>query len=467
MYACAWVSLGVQVRTLYGARGLLPVADFLDRVRDRVAFHELPTLLWLDASDTTLLAGIALGLACALAAFAGFFPRAAFAATTVLYLSFVTAGRTFMGFQWDNLVLECGLLAAFLPADRPARWIHVLFRLLLFKLYFESGVAKWQSQLGDWQDGSAMSYYYETAPLPTFVGWYLHRLPVAWHRFESWATLVLELGVPFAFFGPRLARLASVAAVTVFQIANALSANYGFFVPTALALHVFLLDDADVRRLLDRLPAFFRRRDALGAPWPPWRRPLERAGAAALVVAFSVVSIAEAGVHFQEWARWNRTIEPLRDLYEPWRLVNTYHLFGFITRERIEPEIQTTEDGETWVAHDFHYKPGDPRRRPGFVQPHQPRVDFQLWFYGLSFERGAPEWVRTLLARVCRDPDAVRGLFERPLPARPRAVRIAFWQYHFTSADERGAWWERELLEETGPFSCEARARGDAGRLRP
>src|SRR5256885_8382782 len=43
---------------------------------------------------------------------------------------------------------------------------HLLLRVLLFKLYFESGIAKWQSGLHDWHDGSAMTFYYETAPLP-------------------------------------------------------------------------------------------------------------------------------------------------------------------------------------------------------------------------------------------------------------------------------------------------------------
>ena len=108
----------------------------------------------------------------------------------------------FLGFQWDNLLLECGLLAAFLPARRPAVSMHFLFRALLFKLYFESGIAKWQSPLHDWQDGSAMTFYYETAPLPTALAWYAHHLPRWWHQFESRATLVLELGVPFAAFRP-------------------------------------------------------------------------------------------------------------------------------------------------------------------------------------------------------------------------------------------------------------------------
>src|SRR5256885_10492323 len=97
---------------------------------------------------------------------------------------------------------------------------HLLLRVLTFKLYFESGIAKWQSPLHDWHDGSAMTYYYETAPLPAALAFYAHHLPVWWHHLESRATLVLELVVPFAAFGPRPARLLALAALTRFQVVN-------------------------------------------------------------------------------------------------------------------------------------------------------------------------------------------------------------------------------------------------------
>ena len=91
-----------------------------------------------------LSAGIWLGCILAAAALLGRWPRVCFALLVPLYLSYAVACRDMLSFQWDNLLLEAGFLAVFLPRDRPALWIHVLFRLLLFKLYFESGLAKWQ-----------------------------------------------------------------------------------------------------------------------------------------------------------------------------------------------------------------------------------------------------------------------------------------------------------------------------------
>jgi len=453
IFLTAWASLGVQLNVLIGSRGLLPAAAFLDGAREQgMGLPQVPTIFWLGASDTALRAGIWIGAAFSALALLGVRPRLCTGLATAMYLSYVTVCGPFLSFQWDNLLLECGLLAIFLPTDRPAHWAHLLFRVLLFKLYWESGLAKWQSFAGDWQDGSAMTFYYETAPLPVWPAWYAHHLPVWWHHLESRGTLILELVVPLLIFGPRALKLLCFAVFSAFQIANVLTANYGFFVYLALALHVFLLVDADVERVVGWLPRAARTR-------PPrsisiWERGLRTAAAAAVVILFVGVSVVDALGAFAPMSRgWQRVIAPLVAVYEPWRLINTYHLFGHITQERIEPEFQVQVDGE-WRTYDLHHKPGDVRRAPDFVAPHQPRVDFQLWFYGLSFRRGTPTYVRTLLERLCTDPAAVQELFTKPLPPAPTAVRIQFWRYHFSPRGEPSAWWTRELAATTEAIEC-------------
>jgi hypothetical protein len=454
----AWLSLGVQVHLLIGSRGLMPIAPFLARARHQLSFAEFPTLFWLGVTDTTLTIGVILGVALSLAGLLGRWSRIVAAAQLVLYLSFTIAARTFLSFQWDNLLLECAFFAIFLPRDRGDVWIHTLFRLILFKLYWESGIAKWQSHLHDWQDGSAMTYYYETAPLPTGLAWYMHHMPVWWHHLESWATLAFELGVPFAIFiGARRVRLAAAAILTGFQIINAASANYGFFCYLAAALHDFLLDDGDVARVITWLRARLRLWPRT-VPSAPSRRWPQRLGVLLVFSVFVVVSVIDALVSFAHSEALFAALMPVRRIYAPWRIINTYHLFGHITRARIEPDFQTTDDGNTWISHELRRKAGDPKRRPGWSAPHQPRVDFQLWFYGLSYRAGAPEYVGTLVERLCRDPSAVQSLFRTPPDLNPKAVRIVFWQYHFTIAAERratGAWWTRTPVDVTDAVSCQ------------
>ena len=393
-----------------------------------------------------------IGAALAVVALLGVRPRLCFALSTALYLGFAVACRDFLSFQWDNLLLESGFLAIFLSARGPAPVAHLLFRLLVWKLYFESGIAKWQSELHDWQDGSAMTYYYETAPLPAGLGWFAHNLPAWWHHLESRATLVLELVVPLGIFGPRRVRLAVAGALTGFQIINAATANYGFFCYLAVVLHVFLLDEKDLERLAARLP----RLDG-PLPLPPRvRHWLFRVGAPAGLAVWLFLSGLNAAVHFGEPGPWLLHFQGARIATEPLRLVNTYHLFASITRERIEPQFEVETGGDWRPLHLWH-KPGDPGRRPDFVAPHQPRVDFQLWFHGLSYRYRRPLYVSMLVERLCSDPGAVASLFREPPPAA-RAVRVAYYRYTFTTRAERratGRYWNRTLLDTTTPFPCD------------
>jgi hypothetical protein len=174
--------------------------------------------------------------------------------------------------------------------------------------------------------------------------------------------------------------------------------------------------------------------------------------------AYLSLSTAEALMHFGGSPALVEDLGFVHEAVGPFRLVNTYHLFAAITRERIEPEVQTS-DGAGWTGHDLRHKPGDVMRAPDVVAPHQPRVDFQLWFYGLSWQRGTPPWVTEMLALVCREPASVQPLFREALPERPGAARMAFFRYHFTTPEERratGAWWTREQVGATRPVDCAA-----------
>ncbi len=452
----AWWSLGSQVRVLIGSHGLLPAADFMQAVRAAgVTPLEVPTLFRFFHADAALVGGTVAGAALSIAALIGWRPRICFGLSTALYLSYATVSRDFLSFQWDNLLLECGMLAAFLPSDRAAPLVHFLFRVVLFKLYFESGVAKWQSPIHDWQDGSAMAFYYETAPLPTWLAVAAHHLPAWWHHLESRAVLVLELIVPLFIFAPRRLRLVAAVTFGLFQIGNAATANYGIFCYLSAALGVFLLDDTDVAWAARLRPtATAAPRPASSALWAG------RAGAA----LYLLVSLIEALVLFTEPGRGLALVAPLFELNQRFRLVNSYHLFASVTRERIEPQFETrdtpltdVEDDGAWTERDLRWKAGDPRRAPGFVAPHQPRVAFQLWFYGLSFQRREPPYVTALVDKLCNDAASVQPLFRDPLSPHPTAVRIVYWQYKFASAAERrasGIWWRRARAAESRAIVC-------------
>src|SRR5229473_4843085 len=102
IYAIAFVSFGVQAMGLTGSHGILPVADFLRAVRAATggsAYREVPTLLWLNASDAAITALWVAGALAGLVAAAGFRQRLALAGCLVLWLSVCAAGQEFLAFQ--------------------------------------------------------------------------------------------------------------------------------------------------------------------------------------------------------------------------------------------------------------------------------------------------------------------------------------------------------------------------------
>ena len=459
-FLLAWASLGVQVVPLIGPDGLEPAADHFVRIAAHtdLGWLDAPSPFWLDATPPALVGGCVLGGALALAAAAGLAPRVLLPLSALLYLGYVHAAPTFLSFQWDNLLVEAGLLAALLPRDRAAPLAHLALRLLLFKVFFESGLAKWESPRGDWQDGSAMAAYYETAPLPTPLAAVFHHLPAWWHTLESWWAVGFELAVPATIFGGRRLRALALGVFATFLVVNFATANYGFFVPLTAALLVFLLDESHARALLRLL-----RQDAPPTPVAALTGG-PRAFTAVLVSAWIALSALGGLARFADLDPAPEVLRATRT----WRVANVYHLFGSITTQRLEPEFQTSQDGQTWTAHALHHKPGPPERRPPFVAPHQPRLDFQLWFYALRWQRSTPRYVARLVEGLCHSPGRVQPFFGAPLPRDARAVRIVFHDMRFTDGETRrttGRWWDRVEVGATRTLSCAEVAR--SGRAAP
>jgi hypothetical protein len=139
----------------------------------------------------------------------------------------------------------------------------------------------------------------------------------------------------------------------------------------------------------------------------------------------------------------------------PFRTINSYGLFAIMTTSRPEIIIEGSMDGRTWLAYEFRHKAGDVRRRPSFVAPHQPRLDWQMWFAALGSARSNP-WFGSFCFRLLQGKSEVLELLEKnPFPDRPpRYIRATGYEYHFTTTAERekdGAWWKREKTGEYYP----------------
>ena len=143
--------------------------------------------------------------------------------------------------------------------------------------------------------------------------------------------------------------------------------------------------------------------------------------------------------------------EPLEWLVtrtEPFHLSSRYGLFAVMTTTRPEIILEGSRDGKTWLAYEFKYKPGDVLRAPRWVAPHQPRLDWQMWFAALAPAQESP-WLQGLCIRLLQGKPELLWLLERdPFAGRPpRYLRALLYTYRFTTAAEHaatGAYWHRE-----------------------
>ena len=106
----------------------------------------------------------------------------------------------------------------------------------------------------------------------------------------------------------------------------------------------------------------------------------------------------------------------------PFDLVNSYGLFAVMTTSRAEIVVEGSNDGQTWLAYEFKYKPGDLARRPPWVAPYQPRLDWQMWFAALgNYQQN--RWFESFMIRLLQGSPEVTALLENnPFVTAPPAL---------------------------------------------
>ncbi len=474
IYLIAFVSLWAQVDGLIGSDGVSPVNQFLPAVHAQLgkdAYAILPTLCWFSTSNAFLHFLCGGGAVLSVLLIFGIAPALSLVALFAFYLSLTIAGQTLLSFQWDILLLETGFLSIFLAPWRlwprelllwpgstiPATASPVsraglfLLKFLLFKLMLMSGVVKLTSGDDSWWNLTALDYHYWSQPLPTVFGWWADKSPEWFKHFSVAFCLVVEIIIPFFIWAPRRPRLIAAGLMIFLQIAIAITGNYCFFNLLTIALCLLLIDDAAVGT--DRHP--------LGIPTPgaPSGRALaiRLCGYASIAVVVVTLPINAWLIFsaFKPRARPPHAVATVYEQLEAFRIVNGYGLFRVMTKDRCEIVLEGSADGVEWLPYEFKWKPGDVKRAPGWCAPHQPRLDWQMWFAALESPRENP-WFFGLIVRLLQgSQDVNRLLAHNPFPDKPPSyVRAMFYRYRFTTVIElrqTGAWWKRQELREYLP----------------
>ena len=456
IYLIAFASLWVQVEGLIGPSGILPAEDLLDAARTRFGlerYRYFPTLFWLGAGSSAIHLGCGVGVVAAILVMIGVATLPCLVLLWALYLSLAVVSQDFLSFQWDTLLLETGLLATLVArgairggrrAVEPNALALALLWWLVFRLTFESGVVKLTSGDLTWRNLTALDYHLFTQPLPTWTAWYAQQSPDWIKRLAVVGVFALELVSPLLIWLGRTGRRVAFAGVLALQVGIGATGNYGVFNLLTIVAALPLLDD--------RLASLILPKAIVARVRPEPNRPrlggrVRSAAGLLLLVArgFTVVETVAPG-----WAPI-----PLTRWIAPFRSVNGYGLFRVMTTTRPEIIVEGSRDGIQWQAYEFRHKPGDPTRRPEFIEPHQPRLDWQMWFAALGqFESEA--WFRAFLGRLLEGSPPVTALLARnPFPGDPpRYVRARQYGYRFTTPAERrreSAWWARSPIGDYSP----------------
>lgn len=444
IYIIAFASLGVQAAGLIGSHGILPVSQYLGRIAEALGssgYRLAPTLLWLNSSDGTIQWIWIGGAVCSLLILAGVFWRAALVIAFLLYLSLVSASQEFLSYQWDFLLLETGFLAIFLGYSRSIIW---LFRWLLFRLMFFSGAVKLLSGDRTWHDLTALTYHYQTQPIPTPLAWYAQQLPRWFQQLSCAGIFFVELVIPLLILGPRRARAFALPWLVSLQLLILCTGNYAFFNCLAISLCVFLLDDALLRRAAP--PRWLDIAGRVRREYVP--RPLRKAIVVAVVVAVAILSGLLAMQTFSGGAP--AAGRELLSVAAPLGIVNSYGLFANMTTTRAEIVVEGSIDGTEWRPYEFRYKPGALDRRPPWVAPYQPRLDWQMWFAALGSYR-ENVWFLNFLVRLLQGTPEVLNLIDgNPFPNEPpHWIRAQVFEYRLSDSrtfSQTRQWWTRTPL---------------------
>ncbi|XP_077120447.1 lipase maturation factor 2 [Ranitomeya variabilis] len=174
------------------------------------------------------------------------------------------------------------------------------------------------------------------------------------------------------------------------------------------------------------------------------------------LVPYTYIEVESNG---QLWPSLHRMFKAV----DEYQLVNSYGLFRRMTGVGGRPEVvvEGSYDKLTWTEIEFMYKPGNVSAPPPIITPHQPRLDWQMWFAALGHHTHSP-WFTSFVYRLLQGNKDVIRLVQNdeslyPFNSHPPLyIRAQLYKYWYTEVDQTGHtpsnWWRRRAAEEFYPM---------------
>eukprot|EP00933_Yihiella_yeosuensis_P082471 TRINITY_DN96374_c0_g1_i1.p1 TRINITY_DN96374_c0_g1~~TRINITY_DN96374_c0_g1_i1.p1 ORF type:complete len:536 (-),score=66.64 TRINITY_DN96374_c0_g1_i1:136-1689(-) len=333
-----------------------------------------------------------------------------------------------------------------------------------------------------WRDLTCTTTHYFTQPIPNMLSWYMHHLPLDFHKLEVALTFVEQLVLPFLMLAPvRWLRIGAAVAEICFQMGIVGTGNYAWINFIGALPCISMLDDSFLlfltpwpfkQKLRESVEEATEQAESLSllAPHLPSRMAVRGNRAIRLIVNVTLMLVMVY-----------KSKDPIKELFGPapwinsyddWFLMNAQGVFGFINQHRVQVVMKYTHDKEPgsptaeWKHLDFKCLPGNTDRRPCFMSPYHYRLDWETWIRVTAsmehlwaqrvpaehYHNQLPEFLQALLVKILNGDDDAIGLMgvapEELLKndENPTAISVDFASYTFTGKKDQseGSWWKSE-----------------------
>lgn len=440
IYFFAFFPFLFQMKGLLGSDGILPIRDFLKLLSNykiKNKYVSVPTLFWINSSDPSLMGVVIFGLIFSILLIFGVQPAFMLFLLYCLYLSIVNAGQDFLSFGWEGFFLEITahlFLLSLTVVPNIMVWISLNF--LLFRFYFQAGASKLMSRDVNWRNLTALSFHYQTQPLPNTQAWFFYKLPMSIQKISTLYVFLVELICIFGIFGTDWVRLFTFITLFILIFFIWFTGNFSYLNHLSVVFSIILLNNTILRSFsFLHISKFFLSSNDLIDGF------ITLSGF--LLLLLQIISMAD--YYFPHFS-----FKRILYLFSPFHLGNRYGIFAVMTTERDEVVIEGSLDKKIWKEYTFHYKPSEITKRPCRISPYQPRLDWQMWF--LPFQDFyAEDWFHKFLFHLLKGNKQVLGLInENPFKETPPVyIRAMLYQYEFSSQKEKKEWewwWRRKLL---------------------